>query len=221
MKLLAIETCTEACSAAICAGDAILERYEFAPQRHAELILPMVEDLLAEAGFALGALDALAFGRGPGAFTGVRICTGVAQGLAFGADLPVIPISTLAALAQGAAGDHARIASAIDARMGEVYWGLFRVDADGLVEPEGEELVARPDAVSLPANEDWYGAGSGWGTHAALLSERMGERLIACDGDRFPHARDVLRLAMRALRLGQVVPAEQALPVYLRDRVTG
>jgi tRNA threonylcarbamoyladenosine biosynthesis protein TsaB len=221
MKLLAIETCTEACSAAISTGDDVLERYQLAPQRHAELILPMVEDLLAEAGVSLRDLDALAFGRGPGSFTGVRICTGVVQGLAFGAELPVIPVSTLAALAQGAAGHHSHIAAAIDARMGEVYWGLFSVDPEGLVVPADEEQVEKPELVPLPMEGNWYGVGSGWGTHAAALSQRFADRLHGRDADQFPHAKDVLRLARRGLSLGQVLPPEDALPVYLRNRVTG
>ena len=132
-KLLAIDTSTEACSAALGIGGDVRERYEFAPRQHAELILPMVDALLAEGQIKLKDLDGLAFGRGPGAFTGVRIATGVIQGLAFGAGLPVVPVSSLAALAQGAAPGHSSIMSAFDARMGEVYWGAFAVDKQGLV----------------------------------------------------------------------------------------
>jgi tRNA threonylcarbamoyladenosine biosynthesis protein TsaB len=133
MKLLALDTATEACSAAVWVDGTVLERYELAPRRHAALILPMIEAVLAEANLSPLQLDAIAFGRGPGAFTGVRIAVGIAQGIAFAADLPVIPISTLAALALGAAQEtgYSRIAAALDARMGEVYWGVYAV-ADGM-----------------------------------------------------------------------------------------
>ena len=123
MKLLALDTATEACSAAVLADGEVLERYELAPRRHAALILPMIESVLAEAGLEISQLDAIAVGRGPGAFTGVRIAIGIAQGIAFAADLPVALVSTLAALALGTARDTGatRIAAALDARMGEIY----------------------------------------------------------------------------------------------------
>ncbi len=145
MKLLALETATEACSAAVWVDGAVLERYEIAPRRHAVLILPMVEAVLAEAGLTMNQLDAIAVGRGPGAFTGVRIAIGIAQGLAFAGDLPVVPVSTLAALALGAAREmgQTRIATALDARMGEIYWGTWAVSDDG-VALLGEERVCAP-----------------------------------------------------------------------------
>ena len=124
MKILALDTSTEACSAALLIDTEIHQRYEVAPREHGALILPMIETLLSEAGCAPTQLDALAFGRGPGAFVGVRIATGVAQGIAFAADLPVIPVSSLAAMAQSV--EHGNVYSAIDARMNEVYWGAYR-----------------------------------------------------------------------------------------------
>ena len=132
MKLLALDTATEACSAAVWVDGGVAERYLLAPRRHAALIMPMIEDVLAEAGLGVGHLDAIAFGRGPGAFTGIRIAVGITQGIAFAADVPVVPISTLAALALGAAREfeQTHIATALDARMGEIYWGVYRVDGD-------------------------------------------------------------------------------------------
>jgi tRNA threonylcarbamoyladenosine biosynthesis protein TsaB len=221
MRLLAIETATEACSAALRVDDRVLVRHDVAPRKHAELVLPMVDGLLKEAGIRLADLDALAFGRGPGAFTGVRIAAGVTQGLAFGADRPVIPISTLAALAQATAAEHGAIAVAIDARMGEVYWGLFTVGSDGLVDGAGEERVCKAGDVEVPKGKDWFGVGSGWATYGDLLAKRLGDRLKGFAGDRLPHARDVLALASRELEAGRTVTAAEALPVYLRHPVQG
>ncbi|HDP89812.1 MAG TPA: tRNA (adenosine(37)-N6)-threonylcarbamoyltransferase complex dimerization subunit type 1 TsaB, partial [Thioalkalivibrio sp.] len=152
MKILAIDTATDACSAALFLDGEVTSRFELAPRRHTELILPMVGSLLEEAGLAVTDLDAVAFGRGPGAFTGLRIAAGVAQGLALGADLPVIPVSTLATMAQQVmdeAGAEA-VAAALDARMGEVYWGCYRRDAEGVAEPVGPETVCAPQAVPVP-----------------------------------------------------------------------
>ena len=161
MKILAIETATEACSAALLIDGKIIERYQVQPRMHSQLILPMMNELLAEAGVALTALDAIAFGRGPGAFTGVRIAVGVAQGAAFAADLPVVPVSTLAALAQRGFRESGgrRLLPAYDARMQEVYWAAYEVDAQGLVSIRVADEVSAPDQVTLPDGEGWQGVG--------------------------------------------------------------
>ena len=179
----------------------------------------MVDGLLKEAGIRLAELDALAFGRGPGAFTGVRIAAGVIQGLAFGADRPVIPVSTLAALAQAAAPDSSSIAAAIDARMGEVYWGLFTVGSAGLVVAAGDERVCKADSIEVPKDRDWFGVGTGWGTYGTILSTKFGDRLKGFAGDRLPDAREVLKLAIPELEAGRTMTAAEALPVYLRHPV--
>jgi tRNA threonylcarbamoyladenosine biosynthesis protein TsaB len=217
MIVLALETATEACSAALAIDGDIRERFAVAPRGHSQLILPMVDELLAEAGITLAQVDALAFGRGPGAFTGLRIAVGVAQGIAFGADLPVIPVSTLAALAQGCEADA--VLAAIDARMDEVYWGAFRRNAAGLMQASGVETVAAPARVEVPEGTDWVGAGSGWGAYEAALNAACAGRVIAWHAEALPHARDVARLGMAGLAAGETVSAEQALPVYLRDEV--
>lgn len=220
MKILAIDTATEACSAALLADDEIRERYELAPQRQAELILPMVDGLLAEAGIGLSGLDALAFGRGPGAFTGIRIAAGVTQGLAFGADLPVLPVSTLAALAQGAASLSRHLLCAIDARMDEIYWAAYDI-RDGIPVPRGDEGVGVPDAVTITGGEKYYGVGSGWLAHETRLRNRLGDRYTGCEGERYPRARDMITLARIDFEAGRYVAAAEAAPVYLRDQVTG
>ena len=181
----------------------------------------MVSRLLAAAELVLQQLDGIAFGRGPGAFTGVRIAAGVAQGLAFAADLPVAPISTLQALAQGAA--RARRASAaltaLDARMGEVYWGAYRIDVRQQMTAVVKDCLSIADRVPVPEGGDWLGIGSGWETHGRALSERVGELLRDCDAKRFPEAQDVAMLAADPIAAGDGVPAAQAFPLYLRNRV--
>ncbi|MBD3619923.1 MAG: tRNA (adenosine(37)-N6)-threonylcarbamoyltransferase complex dimerization subunit type 1 TsaB [Chromatiales bacterium] len=229
MKILAIDTATDACSAALFLDDAASSRFELAPRRHTELILPMAGELLAAAGLAAADLDAIAFGRGPGAFTGLRIAAGVAQGLALGAGLPVIPVSTLATMAQQVMDEQGaeRVMAALDARMGEVYWGCYRRAADGVAEPVGEEVVCAPGAVPLPPGEGgdeagdagWVGVGSGFAAHAEALQARLGGRLARTLPDVLPAARAMQRLAARAYAQGDCLPAEAAQPVYLRDNV--
>jgi tRNA threonylcarbamoyladenosine biosynthesis protein TsaB len=222
MKLLALDTATEACSAALYLDGAILERYELAPQRHNLLILPMLESLLAEAGLSLGQMDALAFGRGPGSFTGVRIATGVAQGLAFGADLPVAPVSTLAALAQEAFAETSRdwAFSCIDARMGEVYWGVHRRGEGGLAELVGAESVGLADAAAFPEEAFGCGIGSGFETYGDILRMRLGEgRAAGVLAGRFPRARYIAILGAGIFKRGGCVAAQDAQPVYVRDKV--
>lgn len=222
MKLLAIETATEACSCALVAGWMQWTAHEIAPRRHAELVLAMIERLLRQSGYGLRDLDGIAFGRGPGAFTGVRIAAGVAQGLAFGAELPVAPVSSLQALAQGAYRESGarRVLTALDARMDEVYWGAFELGARGYMVALLEESVCAPADVPLPPDvTGWLAAGSGWQRHGAALRRALGARLVGAQAQRCPHALDVAALGADLLRRGGGVAPEAALPVYLRDRV--
>ena len=216
LKILALDTSTEACSVATWVDGSVVERFETGNQ-HSELILPMVQAVLDETGLALTQLDAIAFGRGPGSFTGLRIGAGVAQGLAFGTDLPVVPVSSLAALAQGV--DAPRVLAAFDARMEQIYCGAYIRNDHGLVELVGAEQVIAPAAVPLPQGTDWVGAGSGWDQHNALLSARLGEHIARWEKQACPRARFVAELAVAEYRGGRTVAAEQALPVYLRDEV--
>jgi tRNA threonylcarbamoyladenosine biosynthesis protein TsaB len=221
VKLLAIDTAAEACSAALYLDGEIRSRFVHAPRRHGELILPMMDELLRDAGLVPGQLDALAFGRGPGAFTGVRIATGVVQGVAFAADLPVVPVSNLAALAQRTfrEGGHRRILAAFDARMGEVYWGAYEIGDSGFAEAVGAEQIEAPERVEVPPGDGWQGAGSGWGTYPDVLRERVGPVLVGVTPDLVCHAHDVALLGAEGFAAGRAVASEQALPVYLRDRV--
>ena len=221
MRLLAIETASDACSCALQVGDTAIERHRIVPRRHAELVLAMVAELLAESGLRLTDLDALAFGRGPGSFTGLRIAAGVTQGLAFGADLPVAPISSLRALAQGARREegHRRVVPAFDARMNEVYWGVYEDDGAGVMHAREDDCVAAPEAVPVPDGDGWFGAGEGWGAHGEALARRMGAGCAGHDPHRLPRALDVAALGARAHARGETVGAEHAVPVYLRDTV--
>lgn len=216
MKLLAFDTATDVCTVALWLDGTVHERAATG-LHHAERILVFVDEVLAEAGLALNALDAVAFGRGPGSFTGLRISAGVAQGLAFGADLPVVPVSSLAALAQGV--DAPRVLAAFDARMQQVYWGAYERREQGRVALAGEECVVAPADVPLPGGGGWVGAGSGWDAYAPALSERVGARLMRREQGAQPRARFLAELAAAGYRAGAAVPAEQALPVYIRDDV--
>lgn len=230
MNLLAFELSTEACSVAVLAGGEVRERHEVAPRKHAEYALPWAEALLAEAGIAKSQLDAVAVGRGPGAFTGVRLGISIAQGIALALDLPAVPVSTLRALALAlrasplGAGDGAHVLAAIDARMREVYVARFRlaIDADGMLDAilDGDESVIPPDAVPAPDGDGpWYGVGTGFGALEGALRQRFADRLVAIDAEALPHAADVARLAAAALRRGEGIAPERLEPAYLRNDV--
>lgn len=222
MKILAVDTATENCSVALMIDDKIYSRSEVAPRDHTKKVLPMVDEVLAEAGVALTDLDALAFGRGPGSFTGVRIGIGIAQGLGFGADLPMIGISTLKAMAQATFRRHGveHAAVAIDARMSEVYWGQFSRMSNGDWQEVMPECVIPPaelaDVVS-DSEHNWYEAGTGWQAYADQLADLSITRTRS--DVLHPDAQDMVLLAKYELEKGNTVDAEQASPVYLRDTV--
>lgn len=219
MKLLALDTAGARCSVALLLDGKLTEMDAPAERVQAESVLPMVEQLLAEAGLKLGSLDAIAFGRGPGAFTGLRVATSVAQGLAYGAGLPVVPVSDLAALAAAAARLHQaeRIMACLDARMHEVYWAAYEARADEIV-PLSEEALSPPSEVAAPSVGPWFGAGPGWGAYGDALRARV-PQLMGIDPALLPTAGDIARLGEVAFRKGEQLPPEQALPVYLRDKV--
>lgn len=216
MKLLALDTATEACTVALWLDGSVLERFEFG-SHHAERLLPMIDALLAEAGLVLTQLDALAFGRGPGSFTGLRIGAGVTQGLAFGADLPVVPVSSLAALAQGV--QAAKVLAAFDARMQQVYWGAYVRNAAGLMEVRGAEGVFSPLLVPVPDDTDWHGAGTGWDAYHASLQQHLGACLAGWQRNCVPRARHIAELGVAGFQSGLAIVAESALPIYIRDNV--
>ncbi|MEO8040423.1 MAG: tRNA (adenosine(37)-N6)-threonylcarbamoyltransferase complex dimerization subunit type 1 TsaB [Betaproteobacteria bacterium] len=214
MKILALDTSTEYCSAALWLDGEVCQRLEHAGQRHSQLLLPMVDALLVEAGLVLGRLDALAAAVGPGSFTGLRIATAVGQGLAFGADLPVVPVGTLDALAEGGGAND--MVACIDARMNEVYIAAFRRGAQG-VDAVLAPALAYPDALpDLPSGQ-WVGCGNGF--------DRFGDRMAACwpqvriVHDRHPEARHVAALAAARFLAGERHPPEALVPLYVRDKV--
>ena len=221
LNILSIETSSEWCSAAIWLDGRMLWREEQAGQRHTELILPMVDGLLREAAIELGVLDAIAFGAGPGSFTGLRVACGVAQGLAFAAGVPVAEVSTLLALAQASGAE--RVVSCLDARMGELYYAAFqRANEPGSDGQWNTVHAARLcTAASAPELEGggWVGVGSGFAAHGAALAQRYSGRITQVRAELHPHARDIATLAVEVVREGLAVAAEEARPVYLRDRV--
>jgi len=221
MKLLAIDTSTEACSAALSINGELSERYEIAPRKHAELILPMIDELLSDAGCTLAQMDAIAFGRGPGAFTGVRIGAGVVQGVAFSVDCPVVPVSSLAAMAYGAMDTYStgKVLAGIDARMGEVYWGAYQRSVDGGVQLLDEESVCLPDVAFLPSSDGWMGAGTAWQTYGEALATRLAGQLVEYHPEVFPRASYVAALGVLGMATGKAVVADEAQPVYLRNNV--
>jgi tRNA threonylcarbamoyladenosine biosynthesis protein TsaB len=242
VKILALDSATESCSAALFIDGRVITREKRLERGHAGHILAMADEVLAEAGVALGTLSAIAFGRGPGAFTGVRLAASVTQGLAFGAGLPVVPVSDLRALAQrvlGADPDVARVLACTDARMGEVYWGCFE-RREGLAAPLGDERLSRPDAVTLPAawsrqaqasassagrtaigpaaGERVCGAGRGFAAYPQLRAA-LHSALDSLREELLPGAAEIALLAAPEVAGGRVFPPEQALPVYLRDDI--
>jgi tRNA threonylcarbamoyladenosine biosynthesis protein TsaB len=216
VKILSLDTSTDACSVAILVGNSVLERCELAPRKHATIILPMIDTLLSEAGLSITQMDAIAFGRGPGAFTGIRTAVGIAQGIAFASDLPAVPISTLAALALGAVREtgHTHIAVTLDARMCEIYFGIY-ISSGRIVRVLGEECVCSPTVVHAPPGK-WFGVGSGWKVYSNILSERL--NISSWLDERLPLASNIARLAADPIYHVDWVAAEQALPIYLRNR---
>lgn len=221
MKILAIETATDACSAALLIDESVEQKLCIAPREHAKIILPMADQLLASAELKVSQLDVIAFGRGPGSFTGLRIAAGIAQGIAFSADLPVAAVSTLAALALGCSREHqvTHVLTALDARKQEVYWGGYQLTGNGILHARGAETVCLPERVTLPDTRHWTGAGSGWEACKEILQARCGNLLDSVYPQQNPQAEDVARLALQLAADGQLVPAEQAQPIYLRDNV--
>jgi tRNA threonylcarbamoyladenosine biosynthesis protein TsaB len=216
MQLLAFDTSTLSLSVAYTDGAAWLVREERAGQTHSQRLIPIIDSVLHEARSSLGALDALAFGAGPGSFTGVRIACGVAQGLGLGAEVPLVPVCTLEALAQSAYETHGatRVVASLDARMREVYVACYRLEADRWI-AESEPAVLHPSDVAIPRGE-WFGAGDGFAAYPDLA---FGLGLRAFDATLLPHARSVAQIAMPRVAAGETVSAAHALPVYVRHRV--
>lgn len=217
MKILALDLSTDACSVAVLAGGALKQRVE-PGQRPSRQVLEVARDLLAEQEITLAELDAVAFGHGPGAFTGLRIAAGVAQGIALGRDIPVLGISSLQALAQVALDRHAvdHVAVALDARMDEIYVGRYRRAGDDLAEPLEDDALLPPSAWECPDPEPGLLAGKGWGAYPETEPQRLG---LPCDDSLIPEAGAIARLAAPRFAAGEGGGPETAIPVYLRDKV--
>ena len=216
MRVLALETSTEYCSVALWQDGNVSSRCELVGQKHSEILIEMLDGLLREAGVKLAQLDGIAFGAGPGSFTGVRIACGVAQGLALGADLPVAGVCTLQALAQ--ASGHDKVIAALDARMGETYHAAYEKRAGAWV-TIGEPIFCLPQAAPGVAGHGWFGAGSGFAAYGTALNERYAGQLAGMDGQAAPQASAIAELAAAQFAAGRGVDAAQAMPVYLRDKV--
>lgn len=236
MNYLALDASTEACSVALQLDGKVYASYELCPQSHSLRLLPMIDDLLKEAGIELAEIDGLIFGQGPGSFTGVRIGVGVAQGLAFSANLPVVGVSSLQAMAQLAYSKHGSttVIAAIDARMSEVYNGFYTLDENNVMQAQQAEAVTPPEhlaaQLSKVLNGSFYAVGTGWDAY----SDKLGEQLCEKSGEKFsalklnegspdilfPCAEAMLSIGISKLEQGQGVSAEEAQPVYVRDTVS-
>lgn len=221
-KILALDTSTNACSVALMLDDYIVEKHEIAPREHAKIILPMIDGLLAESGLKLNELDAIAFGKGPGSFTGVRIAAGITQGLAFGAELPVVGISSLQALAQWTCDTYGaeNVLAGFDARMDEVYWGVYKIQESGLVAAVVEDALVKPGDVFMPLNDSWVGVGDAWKIYKDTFLSKGKLNLTQVFPEEYPHAASIAKLAKKAVSEGGVGVASDALPLYLRSEKT-
>lgn len=217
MKILALDTSSNACSVALQIGDEVKAIHEIVPMQQTQRILPIIDSLLRESFITLNQLDAIAFGCGPGSFTGVRIATSVAQGLGYAMNLPLIPVSSLAALAQSAYADLGwkNLLVGVDARVQEVYWGAYQINDQGLATLIGKELVCPPGEVTLPSENDWYGVGNAWSVYPDLIHYKP----IKIDASQIPLATGILALAQIKYENQQWVNPEDATPTYLRDEV--
>lgn len=219
MKILAVDTSTQACSAALLAEGNYLERFEIQPRQHTKLILPMLQSLLDEAKLELSELDRLAFASGPGSFTGIRIATGIIQGLSFASDLPVIAVSTLAAMAQSAHRIYGfdKVIVCQNAGMQEVYTGAYELKA-GYMQCVSEERVCAPDLVNLPKTGSWAGVGSGWSLFVPTTLQLLTGICEVLDNELHPHAQEVAFLATDPAKKC-ITSAELIMPTYLRNNV--
>ena len=215
MNLLALDTSTEFLSLALQLGDKSFSHFQHAGQAASQLVLPQIQALLDSANIKLSDLDGIAFGAGPGAFTGVRVACGVAQGLGFGANIPVVGVNTLLALAQ--ASGQERVITCLDARMGEIYHAAFARENGEWIE-QSATIVCKPEAA-LVLDGSWVGVGSGWAIYIEILSKIYAQNLSQVLANITPTAEAILQLAQPIFAAGKAKPASEAAPIYIRNRV--
>lgn len=220
MNILALDTCTEMCSVAILKEGELFEQSLLTQRGHSEKILGMLDEILARAESRLSDMDCIAFGRGPGSFTGVRVGVSVTQGIAYAANLPVVPISTLAAVAQRAIDEHEAkdIAVAMDARMQEVYSASYQ-SVDGFAVLVDEERVCLPEQLEWRSEQSFFAAGTGWKEYETAMMAKFSNQITGLDSALLPTAAAIAKLAVKEVEKGHTLPAEQAIPIYLRDNV--
>ena len=219
MKILALDTSTEFCSLALWQDGAVVVRETLAGQRHSELVLPMLDELLAAAGLTLTQLDGIAFGAGPGSFTGLRIACGVAQGLALGANLPVLGVGTLEALVQTqATTKDSKVIAALDARMGEIYHAAYTRSTEGW-EAVCEPTLCLPQQAPQLPGDGWVACGSGFDKYGEVLGERYQGQMSRIDAGIYPHAREMAQLAAPGFAKGLGIDPADAAPLYIRNKV--
>lgn len=219
MKLLALDTSSLACSVGAVSGNNVVTRYDERPREHTKILLPMIRDVLEQARLSLTDLDAIVLGNGPGSFIGVRIAASVAQGLAFGAGLEIVPVSSMTAVALAAGGPGDSVAVTQDAHMQQVYLGIYTLDDAGHAkEVVAERLHAQQEIAELGALDGVIPAGEGWRRYPALL-EANAARLGALSDSLYPTAEALLTLGAAAFESGESVRPELIDPVYLREKV--
>lgn len=218
MQILALDTSLDACSVALLQDEKITEKHQIAPKKQTQLILPLLEQLLQENNLKLEQLDALAFCHGPASFTGIRIAAGIIQGLALATNLPVITLSSMQAMAQGAYRQFGaeKVLACLDARMQEVYWGVYQLGAHNLMTAVIPDTLCPPQQIIIPESENWLGIGHGWSVYPEILQHACGKNLFQIEANFNPHAQDIALLAKYYYEQGKAVAKEQALPLYLR-----
>lgn len=218
--ILALDTATDACSVALCTPTQIFNKFVVEPQAHSKLLLGMVDDVCRQAGVVFKDIQAFAFGRGPGSFTGVRIAASVAQGLAFGSNRPVIAVSSLQALAQQAANKHnvIHLLPMIDARMHEIYWGIYQVNSKRLAEATMADALLKPEELQVAKDIPYLAVGTGASTYAKILMEQN-PHLQFDQTIQFPRAEEILQIALEKFKSGETIPPNEAVPTYVRNNV--
>jgi len=220
-QILAFDTATNACSAALLINGEVRQRFQIAPRKHSELLLPMIDELFSQSNAQLMDCDAIAYGCGPGSFMGVRIATGIAQGLAYGVNIPVVPVSTLQALAQTAymRTNEERVLAGWDARMEEIYWGAYQLDEKKIMQSVHPDSLNAPEVVKPFDNNVWFAVGNAWELYQEIIESNWQQQITVAKELIYPSAKAIAMIAATQWDQGKALPPEQARPVYLRNNI--